>query len=108
MEAVSEEFDFVDLVWHECEFRERYSFAYAVYDADARYVGCCYLYPMGRRTPLTEPLLKHDVDVSWWVTADAYERGTYTTLFLALQHWLAEAFPFAMPYYSNVLIPDVR
>jgi hypothetical protein len=32
-EAVSEEFDYVDLVWHECELREGYSFAYAVYDA---------------------------------------------------------------------------
>ena len=29
---------------------------------------CCYLYPMGRRTPLTEELLTYDVDVSWWVT----------------------------------------
>jgi hypothetical protein len=32
-----------------------------------RYVGCCYLYPVGRRTPLTEQMLAHDVDVSWWV-----------------------------------------
>src|SRR5215216_1266100 len=29
---VSEEFNYVDLVWHELEFRERHSFAYAVYD----------------------------------------------------------------------------
>ena len=64
-EPVTEEFNFVDLVWHECEFRERYSFTYAVYDDHGTYLGCCYLYPMGRRTPLTENLLDHDVDVSW-------------------------------------------
>jgi hypothetical protein len=105
-EAVSEEFDYVDLVWHECEFREGYSFAYAMSDAGGRYLGCCYLYPMGRRTPLTGELLRHDVDVSWWVTPEAYERGLYAKLYLALQRWLAESFPFEMPYYSNVEIPD--
>jgi hypothetical protein len=30
---------------------------------------------MGGRTPLTEANLHHDIDVSWWVTPDAYERG---------------------------------
>ena len=27
---ISEEFDYVDLVWHELEFRENYSYSYAV------------------------------------------------------------------------------
>ena len=56
-EQVTEDVDFVDLVWHEFEFRERYSFSYAVYDSVGRYLGCCYLYPMGRRTPLDESLV---------------------------------------------------
>ena len=103
-EPVTEEFDFIDLVWHECEFREGDSFAYAVYDASGRYLGCCYLYPMGRRTELTEDLLKHDVDVSWWVTPEAYEQGYYAKLYAALRQWVAEAFPFTMPYYSNIEI----
>jgi hypothetical protein len=102
---VSEEFNFVDLVWHELEFRERYSFAYAVYDAGNRYVGCCYFYPMGRRTPLDEALAQHDVDVSWWVTPDAYQRGDYARLYTALRHWIADAFPFKNPYFSNREIP---
>lgn len=68
-------FNFVDLAWHECEFREGDSFTYAVYVVGGRYLGCCYLYPMGRRTGLTEELVKHDVDVSWWVTPEAYEQG---------------------------------
>jgi hypothetical protein len=104
-EPVTEEFNFVDLVWHELEFRDATSLTYAVYTADGGYLGCCYLYPMGRRTELTEELLAYDVDVSWWVTPDAYERGYYKKLYRALRHWLAEDFPFAAPYFSNAVIP---
>jgi hypothetical protein len=102
---VTEDFNYIDLVWHECEFREGDSFSYAVYDDAGQYLGCCYLYPMGRRTPLTEELLGHDVDVSWWVTPDAYDRGYYPRLYRALRHWIATEFPFTKPYYSNAEIP---
>ena len=104
-EPVTEEFNFVDLVWHEQEFREGTSFSYAVYDGGGGYLGCCYLYPMGRRTPLSEELLDRDVDVSWWVTPDAYERGYYEKLHRALGHWLAMEFPFRAPHYSNAELP---
>jgi RimJ/RimL family protein N-acetyltransferase len=104
-EPVSEEFDFVDLVWHELEFRDGMSFAYVVRDSGGGYLGCCYLYPMGRRTQLTAALLDHDIDVSWWVTTEAYERGYYLVLHRALRHWLAEEFPFRAPYYSNAELP---
>ncbi|HEX6686414.1 MAG TPA: hypothetical protein VF062_26820 [Candidatus Limnocylindrales bacterium] len=104
-EPVTEEFDYADLVWHELEFREGYSFAYALYDSADRYLGCCYLYPMGRRTPLTPQLIEHDVDASWWVTQDAYDRGHYAKAYLALRHWIADSFPFTRPYYSNREIP---
>jgi hypothetical protein len=105
-EAVSEDDNYVDLVWHEAEFRDGHSFTYAVYDSNGQYLGCCYLYPMGTRTPLTEELLAHDVDVSWWVTPDAYESGYYTKLYAALRRWLADSFPFENPYFSNREIPD--
>jgi hypothetical protein len=101
----TEEVDFVELVWHELEFREGTSFAYAVYDSGGGYLGCAYLYPMGRRTELTAQLLRHDVDVSWWVTPDAYERGYYEKLYRGLRHWLVEDFPFDDPFYSNIEIP---
>jgi hypothetical protein len=104
-EPVTEEFNFVDLVWHECEFREGYSFSYFVYDSGGTYLGCCYLYPMGRRTELYEELLGYDVDVSWWVTPEAYARGFYAKLYDALRAWLAAEFSFAQPYFSNVEIP---
>jgi hypothetical protein len=101
---VSADFNYVDLVWHECEFREGSSFTYAVYDSQDQYLGCCYLYPVGGRTPLTGELHSYDVDVSWWVTPDAYERGYYIKLYAALRHWTEIAFPFSKAYYSNAEI----
>jgi hypothetical protein len=103
---VTEEFNYVDLVWHECEFREGESLTYAVYERDGGYLGCAYLYPMGRRMTLTDELIRHDVDASWWVTPDAYDSGYYEKLYRALQHWLDHDFPFGAPYYSNAEIPD--
>jgi hypothetical protein len=102
---VTEEYNFVDLVWHEAEFREGTSFTYAAYDNRGNYLGCCYLYPMGGRTKLTEQLLEHDVDVSWWVTPAAYASGYYDKVYAALQHWVETEFPFSRPYYSNAAIP---
>lgn len=104
-EPVTEEFNFVDLVWHELEFRDGISYTYALYDTGGAYLGCCYLYPMGRRRELTEELLAYDVDVSWWVTPEAYDRGYYEKVYHALQRWLAEEFPFGEPYYSNAQLP---
>jgi hypothetical protein len=104
-EPVTEAFNFVDLVWHELEFREGTSFTYAVYRTQGEYLGCCYLYPMGRRTPLSEKRLANDVDVSWWVTPEAYERSYYQKLYRALRHWMADVFPFDAPYYSNAEMP---
>jgi RimJ/RimL family protein N-acetyltransferase len=104
-EPVTEDFNYVDLVWHECEFREGSSFTYAVYDDAGHYLGCCYFYPVGTRTPLSADLVQHDVDVSWWVTPDAYERGYYTKLHTALRHWATAELPFTNPHYSNAEIP---
>jgi hypothetical protein len=104
-EAVTEEHNYVDIVWHELEFREGMSFTYVLHNTAGEYLGCAYLYPMGRRTELTEELLDYDVDVSWWVTPVAYERGDYATVYAALQEWLADEFPSWRPYYSNAEIP---
>ena len=104
-EPVTEEFNFVDLVWHELEFREGASFTYVIRKRDGTYLGCCYLYPLGRRTEITERLLEYDVDVSWWVTPSAYEQGYYAKVHDGLRAWLAAEFPFWRPYYSNREIP---
>ena len=102
---VTAEFDYIDLVWHECEFREGFSFSYAVYHQDGPYLGCLYLYPMGRRTALTEERLQHDVDVSWWVTSEFYDGGYYAKLYDAARTWLDADWPFTTPFFSNAEIP---
>jgi hypothetical protein len=102
---VTAEDNYVDLVWHELEFREGYSFSYVVRHRDGGYLGCCYLYPMGRRGPLTDDLMRHDVDVSWWVTTEAFERGYYVRLHEALTRWVVTEFPFENPYFSNRELP---
>jgi hypothetical protein len=104
-EAVTDEGNFIDLVWHECEFREGRSFSYVVHSAAGEYLGCCYFYPLGTRTPLSEELLARDVDVSWWVTTVAYERGYYEKLFRALARWGTQDFPFRVLHFSNRIIP---
>ena len=98
---ITEEFDLLDLAWHEREFRDRTSFAYVVYNTNKEYVGCFYLYPVGLRTPLSEETLDYDVDASWWVAQKAYDNGYYKKLQVALQSWLEESFPFSNVYYSN-------
>ena len=102
---LTKEFNFLDLAWHEREFRDNDSFAYVIYDKNNKYIGCFYLYPMGLRTELTSELLDYDIDASWWVTTTAYEQGHYQKLYKALQHWLDE-FPFKKIYYSNREIPE--
>jgi hypothetical protein len=102
---LAEEYNFQDLVWHEREFREGTSFAYVSYDIRGRYIGCFYLDPMGHSAELTSDLARYDVDVNWWVTADAYAEGYYVKLYQALQLWLADAFPFGAIHYANLEIP---
>ncbi|MGX7677362.1 GNAT family N-acetyltransferase [Jatrophihabitans sp. DSM 45814] len=103
---ITEAYNFQDLVWHEREFREGSSFAYVVYDADSRYIGCFYLNPMGHSGNLTEELARYDVDVDWWVTTDAYAQGYYQKLYSAVEAWLAKDFPFSNIHYANALLPD--
>ena len=105
-EAVTGDGNFIDLVWHECEFRDGRSFSYVVHTVEGQYLGCCYFYPLGTRTPLSAELAAaYDVDVSWWVTPKAYERGYYEMLFRALEHWGTQDFPFSGLHFSNRLIP---
>jgi hypothetical protein len=105
-EPVTLEGNYVDLVWHECEFRDDKSYTYVLTNPEHGYIGCLYLYPVGSRRPLSEDLLQYDVDISWWVTATAYEDGLYSATFQAIRYWItAQALPFTTPFYSNAEIP---
>ena len=104
-DAVTEDEIIVDEYWHECEFRDGKSFTF-ILRADGRgYIGCAYLYPMGVRQPLSPELAEHDVDVSWWVTPEAYDAGYYAKVHEALQKWTTHDYPFERPHYSNARMP---
>ena len=104
-EAVTEDEIIVDEYWHECEFRDNKSFSFILRARDHGYIGCAYFYPMGVRQPLTPGLAEHDVDVSWWVTPEAYAAGYYTKVHDALQRWVGDDYPFKNPHYSNARMP---
>ena len=104
-EAVTEDEIIVDEYWHECEFRDGKSFSFILSADGQGYIGCAYFYPMGVRQPLTPELAVHDVDVSWWVTPQAYDAGYYAKVYEALQRWVTEDYPFQRPYYSNTRMP---
>ncbi len=101
----TEEEDYIDLVWHEGEWKENKSFSYVLETSGLGYVGCAYLYPLGVRQELSEELVAYDVDVSWWVTTEAYEQGVYEIVFEALKKWVPTRYPFARPHFSNVVVP---
>lgn len=98
--------NYVDLVWHECEFRDKKSFTFWLEARDRGYIGCAYLYLLGVRRPLTAELAQHDVDVRWWVTPDAFEAGYYQRVLHALEHRVVTDYRFTRPYYSNVWMPE--
>lgn len=102
---VTRDGNYVDLVWHEAEFRDDKSYTYVLARPNRTYIGCLYLYPLGVRRPLTKELLRHDVDASWWVTPTAYDAGLYEATYDALRHWLGSELPFTAPFYSNVELP---
>ncbi len=104
-EPVTLEGNYVDLVWHEAEFRDGKSYTYVLTNPDHGYIGCLYLYPLGVRRPLTAEMLHHDVDVSWWVTPAAYEAGLYAATAHAVGRWIGNELPFTAPFYSNIELP---
>lgn len=100
---LSFEEDQIDLGWHQREFENRTSFAYTVMSRDEKEcLGCFYLYPPGYRS---ESSKNADVDVSFWVTQKAYEKGLYKELFFWLDSWL-KSWPFNKIVYTNKEIPQ--
>lgn len=73
-----------DLAWHEAEFRQRRSFAWAVLDEQYRYLGCAYLYPS--RIPAA------GAEAFFWVRRDdprwhSLEVGLQRLLVDWFRHW---------------------
>lgn len=95
--------DQIDLAWHQREFENRTSFAYTVMSLDeTECLGCLYFYPPGLRDNSSQ---NADVDVNFWVTQSAYEKGLYPILFDTIEQWL-KSWPFKKVAYTNILLPD--
>lgn len=101
---LSFEEDMIDLAWHQREFEHRSSFAYTVMNPDeTECLGCFYLYPAGYRSEADK---EADVDVSFWVTQNAYKHGLYDELYKAIKEWLKAEWPFSHPHWSNKELPS--
>lgn len=95
--------DLIDLGWHQREFENRSSFAYTVFTPENdKCLGCFYFYPPGYRKEVDNT---YDVDVSFWVTQEAYNEGLYEKLYATIQVFLKD-WPFKKPYWSNTLLPN--
>lgn len=95
--------DQIDLAWHQREFESRSSFAYTVMRPDDQEcLGCLYFYPPGFRGDASAGA---DVDISFWVTQGAYDRGLYPVLYRVLCDWVRDVWPFRKVVFSNVMIP---
>ncbi|HEX7254343.1 MAG TPA: GNAT family N-acetyltransferase [Gaiellaceae bacterium] len=83
-----------DLGWHEVEFKIRRSFAYTVARADeSEVIGCVYLYP-----PENDD---YDVDVTMWVTREAWNEGLDAEVERVVREWLALEWPFERPFWRD-------
>lgn len=95
--------DQIDLAWHQREFENKTSFAYTVMSLDEKKcLGCLYFYPPGFRSKQSEDA---DIDVSFWVTKDAYDEGLYEVLYQTIDTWLKKDWPFKTIVYTNTELP---
>lgn len=101
--SLTKEDDLIDLSWHQREFEYRSSFAFTVMSPDEKKcLGCLYLYQPGYRGKISE---NADVDVSFWVTQESYDKGLYPVLYETLDKWLKTSWPFKKIVYTNVELP---
>ena len=90
----------IDLAWHQREFERQHSFAFTILSPDeATCLGCLYFYPPGFRKPAPKGA---QVDVSFWVSQQAFEMGLFGKVREAIQTWLTEAWPWTSHFWSNV------
>jgi hypothetical protein len=101
--AMTHEQDHRDLGWHDMEFENRSSFAYVALSSNKEeYLGCFYFYPPGTRGEKSE---NADVDVSFWVTQNAYDKGYYPKLYGAIKAFLKQ-WPWKNVSFTNEVIPE--
>jgi len=104
---LTKEDDLIDLSWHQREFEFKSSFAYTVMNKEeTKCLGCIYFYPP--RTGMSDATSgkDSDVDISWWVTQEMYDRGFYETLSFDIKEWVEKKWPFKKVFWANKKLPD--
>ena len=86
-ESLTLEQNLVDLGWHQKEFQNRSSFAYAVMDpADKCELGCVYVNPSKKRG--------YDAVIYLWARQSVLASGLEERLLTTVRVWLASHWPF--------------
>ncbi|MCL0096392.1 KamA family radical SAM protein [Thermodesulfovibrionales bacterium] len=79
--------NFRDLKWHQGEFINRHSFAYAVRDSESReYLGCVYIYPS------FDP--RYDAFIVLWIKDLKMHKELDKSLYNSIKNWIHEVWPF--------------
>ena len=86
--------DLVHIGWHQTEFENRTSFAYAVVALDeSQVLGSLYIYPTRKQG--------YDCKVTMWVRQSEAESGLDGHLYETVREWVARDWPFAAPGYPG-------
>ena len=94
--------DLIDLGWHQREFEFKNSFAFTVMNKDeTKCLGCVYFYPPPAGMSSVGGKEDVDLNISMWVTQEAYDDGLYPRLFKAVKDWVEEKWPFKKVAYVN-------
>lgn len=86
-EGLTLEQDLIDLGWHQKEFQLRRSFAYSVFTpSESKVMGCVYINPSNK--------LAYEAEVYLWARQSELARGLEDRLYLLVQTWLTDNWPF--------------
>lgn len=99
--------NYKDLAWLELCAKSNQLFSYIIRRKDTNtYAGCLYIYPIEIFYP--EKAENYNVDFSFWVTQEEFDKGNYEKVFKDLLDWLSNGWPFERKriFLRNTLIPQ--
>lgn len=106
-EDLSLEDDRIDLSWHQREFEWGYSFAFTIMNPDeTKCLGCIYFYPPGKGLKKMSELGDSEVEVSWWITQEMYNKGEYRNVSNDIRNWVETEWPFKKIHWANKELPE--
>ena len=90
----SKEQNLIDLGYHQKEMQKKASFTYTITRlGDTKNIGCLYIYPSDRQG--------FEVEVTYWLTREGYERGLYSVIDDEIKVWLEKSWPFKSVYFQK-------